>query len=139
MDEPCKTLCDAFARSLVERDFRAAHALLAPWLRPATSPAEIERALDAQLEGLAHPPRSWSVDEGIVGLDDLRTPDPYGPPSAPLPDAITAQNFRGWLSIQLAPEPNVHEEQNVCCDVWLVAVECEGSLLVGYFEPWEAS
>ena len=38
-----------------------------------------------------------------------------------------------------APAEDVHEEQNVCYDVWLLAVEHDGALRIGYFEPWEAS
>ncbi|RIL05772.1 MAG: hypothetical protein DCC71_09140 [Proteobacteria bacterium] len=139
MDAKCRALCETLARAIVARDFAAAHALFAPWLRSALSPAEIQAAVDAQSEGLAHPPRSWTLDEGVVGLDELRTPDPYGPPSSPLSDRITHDDFRGWLQIQFAPDPSVHDEQNVCFDVWLVAVEHEGTFLVGYFEPSEAT
>jgi len=139
LNPACQALCDALGARLVARDFEGVHALLAPWLQSATSPAELRDAIDAAGEGLAHPPRSWTADEGLVGLEDLRKPDPYGPPSRPLPAEITPGNFRGWLSIQLAPEAAVHEEQNVCFDVWLVAVEHEGSLRVGYLEPWEAT
>jgi hypothetical protein len=139
MDAECKSLCDAMARSIVARDFDGAHAPLAPWLRSSVIPSEIQRMLDAQNEGLTHPPHSWTVGEGVVDLDELRRPDPYGPPSSALPDQITPANFKGWLHIQFAPEPSVHEEQNVCYDVWLVAVEHEGSCLASYFEAWEAT
>ena len=137
MNTDTKSLCEAFARSIVERDFDGVYALLAPWLRATTSPSEIQRVLDAQNEGLAHPPHSWTTGEGLADLEELRTPDPYGPPSVALPDEITPAKFRGWLYVQFAPEPSVHDEQNVCYDVWLVAVEHDGSLQVGYFEPWE--
>jgi hypothetical protein len=139
MDAACGNLCDALARAIVERDFESARALLAPWLLATTTASAIQHAVDAQNEGLAHPPHSWTVDEGIVGLDDLREPDPYGPPSTALPDEITPVNFRGWFNIQFAPEPSVHEEQNVCYDVWLAAVEHDGALRVGHFEAWEAT
>lgn len=139
MDSDCKALCDAFAQAIVERDFEEAHALLAPWLRSALSPGQIEQLVDAQNEGLQHRPASWQADEGVAGLDELRRPDPYGPPTRALPGEITRANFKGWLSIQLVPDSGVHEEQNVCYDVWLAAVDVEGSCLVGYFEPWEAT
>jgi hypothetical protein len=139
MDSDCKELCDALGRAIVGRDFAAVHALLAPWLRAALGPGEIERLLDAQSEGLAHPPASWVAGEGLADLEELRRPDPFGPPTQALPPEITPASFRGWLHVQLVPDPAVHEEQNVCYDVWLVAVEHEGSCLVGYLEPWEAT
>jgi hypothetical protein len=138
MDSDSRSLCEALARAIVERDFDGAHALFAPWLRATVSPTDIQQTVDDRSAELPHPPHSWTTDEGLVGLDDLREPDPYGPPSRPLPDQITAGNFRGWFSIQLAPDPAVHDEQNVCYDVWLAAVEHDGALKVGYFEPWEA-
>jgi hypothetical protein len=99
--------------------------------------------LDANAEGVAMDAACKSLCDAlaraIVGLEDLREPDPYGPPSAALPDEITPLNFRRWLNIQLAPEPSVHEEQNVCYDVWLAAVDHDGALRVGYFEAWEPS
>ena len=139
METKCEDLCNALAKCIVARDFRGAHSLLVPWYRSTVTPSEIERMVDAQNEGLAHPPHSWTVGEGMVDLDDLRTPDPYGPPSRALPDQITPANFKGWLHIQFAPKPSFHEEQNVCYDLWLVAVEHEGSSMVGYFEAWEAT
>src|SRR5262245_14313150 len=127
------------ARCIVERDFAGAHALLAPWLRRTLSPSEIERRVDAKSEGLEHAPHAWSVDEGRVDLYDLRQSGDYGPPSDPLADEITGANFRGWLCIQFVPEPAVQDDQNVCYDLWLVAVEHHGRLCVGYLEAWEAT
>jgi hypothetical protein len=139
MDGDCKELCEALARAIVARDFEAAHALFAPWLRAATDPGEIAGLVDAQNEGLPYPPASWSVGEGLASLEELHRPDPWGPPTRALPDEITPANFRGWFHVQLAPDAAVHEQQNVCFDVWLAAVSVEGSCLVGYFEPWEAT
>lgn len=139
MDADSRSLCDAWAKAIIERDFDTAHALLAPWLRAAVSPAEIQQTIDDRNAELPHPPRSWTADEGLIGLDDLRVPDPFGPPSQPLPEQITPRNFRGWFSIQLVPDRSVHDEQNACYDVWLAAVEQDGLLRVGYFEPWEAT
>lgn len=139
MDKHCAALCDSLAACIVKRDFAGAQALLAPWLRATLSADDLEAMVDAAADGLAHPPHDWSADTGLAGLEDLREPDPYGPPSRPLPPEVTATNFRGWLSIQFAPAPAVHEEQNVCYDLWLVAVEHEGRVLAGYVEAAEAS
>ena len=139
MDGKCKALCDKLADCIVQRDFKGVHALLAPWLQATLGPSEIEEMVDTANEGLSHPPHAWTIDEGLVGLEDLREPDDFGPPSGKLAKAITEDNFRGWLSIQFTPDPSVHEEQNVCFDIWLVAVEHNGAVLAGYLEAAEAS
>jgi hypothetical protein len=139
MDPRCDALCEHLARAVVARDFTGAQAVLAPWLRTTLGPAALEAHLDAANEGLTHPPHSWTIGEGLSELSDLRKPDPYSPPTKPLPREITDANFRGWLSIQFAPEPAVHDEQNICYDLWIVAVEHEGAVVAGYLEAWEAS
>ena len=139
MESRCKDLCNKLAKCIVTRDFDGAHALLAPWLRSTLSPSAIERMVDAQNEGLVYPPLAWSLGEGILDLEDLRTPDPYGPPSQAISEEIQNENFRGWLHIQFVPDPAVHDEQNVCYDLWLAAVELEGKIVVGYLEAAEAT
>ena len=138
MDEKCKALCDSMAKCIADRDFNGAHSLLAPWSRATTSADEIQRMVDDAGEGLL-PPREWSLDEGMLELDDLRKPDPLGPPSKGLPKEVSAQNYRGWLCIQFRPKPTDGEDQNICFDVWLAAVEHDGIYRVGYIEAWEAS
>ncbi len=88
---------------------------------------------------MPHPPRIWTLDVGMADLDDLRNLTPYGPPSQAISEQTTVLNFRGWFCIQLAPEASVHEEQNVCYDLWIVAVEVGGSCLVGYVETAESA
>ena len=138
MNASCKSLCDAFANAIVKRDFERAHSLLAPWLKQTMNPSEIQRMVDAENEGLEHQPHSWNAWDVMLELGDLQ-PDPYGPPSRPIPNQITQKNFKGWLQIQFAPESSVHDVQNVCYDIWLAAVEHDDSLLVGYFEAWETT
>lgn len=139
MDRECTDLCEKLARSIVARDYNGVHALLAPWLQAQLSPSDIQRMIDAASEGLEHPARSWTLDEGMVGLEELREPDGYGPPSQSISREINANNYRGWLSILFEPDPSVHEEQNVCFELWLAAVEHNGVLKAGYLEAVEPS
>jgi hypothetical protein len=138
MDKRCADFCDNLAGLIVKQDFAGAHALLSPWLRTSMTPADIQAMVEAANEGMEYPPQGWSVDEGLAELADLQEPDPYGPPSKKISKQITTDNFRGWLSIQFAPDPSVHDEQNVCFDLWLIAVEHDGSILAGYLEASEA-
>lgn len=139
MNDQCEALCEQLARCIVEKDFDGVHALLAPWLRDSISPTQIREMVDTVSEGLAHPPHTWTIDEGMAELADLRKPDGYGPPSQGISTEITDGNFRGWLSILFAPEPSVYEEQNVCYELWVVAIEHNGRVLAGYLEAAEAS
>ena len=137
MDTKAQAMCDALARHIVDRRFEDAHRLLSPWLRDTMTADDLQRMIDAANEGLPAP-RAWTIDEGFLGVDDLREADPYGPPSEPVSPNVTAENFRGWLCIQFKPEPS-GDDANVCFDLWLAAVEERGICLAGYVEAAEAS
>jgi hypothetical protein len=138
MDAKCKALADAVGKHVVDREFAELLDLFAPWLSELFSAADLEDMLDAAGDGLPAP-ASFAADEGVMELAELRTPSDYGPPSRPLSDKITDANFRGWISVQFAPDPKHSEECNVCYDVWMAMVEHEGELCIGYFEAAEAS
>ena len=138
MDSQAQALCDALAKHIVDRRFTDSHELLAPWVRDAMTAADLQRMIDAANEGLPAP-RTWTVDEGFLGVDDLREADPYGPPSEPVSAKVTTDNFRGWLCIQFKPEASEDDDANVCFDLWLAAVEESGVCRVGYVEAAEAS
>lgn len=136
MDDRCRELAHRVGRRVVDRDWAGLCELFTPWLR--TSAADVEEMVDIQNDGLPAP-ASFSVDEGICDLAELREPAEYGPPSMQLASEITDANFRGWISIQFQPDPKHEDECNVCFDVWLVVVEHQGAYRVGYFEAAEAS
>jgi hypothetical protein len=138
MDDKSRALCDALARHIVDRNFGGAHALLAPWLRASMTPADIEQMCDEAGRGLPAP-QEWTLDEGFLEVDDLRSPDPYGPPSKAVSDQVTKENYRGWMCIQLKPTESAVDDPNVCYDVWLAVVDQNGAHAVAYFEPAEAS
>jgi hypothetical protein len=136
MESKCEALCEALAKHIVAQDFIKAHSLLAPWLRAAMKPSEIERIIIEAGAGLPAP-RAWKLDEGLCELDDLRKPDSFGPPSKPISKEITEDNYKGWLCIQFTPGAADDEEANVCFDLWLAAVEIGGINFVGYLEAAE--
>ena len=136
MDKESRILADKIGQCIVDRDFSAARALLAPWLNQ--TEADLARMIDQANEGLAQP-KSWTVDEGVADLATLRKPDDLGPPSKPLPQQITTANFRDWICVQFQPDPDNEEGFNVCFDLWLAVVRHEGTYSVGYLEAWEAT
>jgi hypothetical protein len=133
MDAACQSLCNAFAERVVARDFAGAHALLAPWVQAEHSPAALERMFDDAGADLP-PPREWSLDSGVMEVDDLRVADEYGPPSQPISDQVTAANYRGWHCIEFKPGEN-DDDYDACFDLWLAAVELDAGYRIGFLEP----
>lgn len=127
MEPKCEALCDALAQRVVERNFSGAHALLAPWLQAAMTPADLERMVDQAAEGQARA-RAWTLDEGFLGVEDL----------GDAPGEITGDNYRGWLCIQFNPGQSAEDERNASFDLWLAAVEDDGEYRVGHLEPADA-
>ena len=138
MDAKCKALASAVGKHVVDREFPELLDLFAPWLAEEFSAADLEDIADAACDGLPAP-ATFTVDEGSMELEELRTPSDFGPPSRALSDRITEAAFRGWISIQFAPDPKHFDECNVCYDVWMAIVEHEGELCIGYFEAAEPS
>lgn len=123
MEAKCETLCDALAKRVVDKNFSGAHELLAPWLKTAMTPADLERMVSSASAG-APPARTWTLDEGFLGVDDLGAPD-----------EITQENYRGWLCIQFNPGEATGDGS---FDLWLAAVEHDGDYRVGLLEAAEA-
>jgi hypothetical protein len=136
MDRNCESLCETLAKHIVARDFDKAHALLAPWLRAAIKPSDIRTMIQEAGEGLPAP-AAWTLDEGLAEFEDLRKANEYGPPSEPVSNEITAQNYKGWLCIQFTPGEAEGDEPNACFDLWLAVVEIGGVHCVGYLETAE--
>src|SRR5262249_22686444 len=114
----------AFAQAIVDGDFDAAHALLAPWLQRDVSPPVLRAVLTRELiDGTA--PADFDVSGNSSTLDDLREHyrehhdddrsrtfasvesfGAWGPPSIHIADEITPQNFRQWMAIEFTPDPD---------------------------------
>lgn len=119
MEHKCEVLCDALAKRVVEKNFSEVHALLAPWLQQSMTPSDIEHLVkDASAE--AGSARTWTLDEGFLGVDDLGGSK-----------EITPDNYRGWLCIQFNPGEG-HDGGSF--DLWFAAVETDGDYRVGLIE-----
>jgi hypothetical protein len=116
-------LCDALAKRVVEKNFAGAHELLAPWLQTEMSPNDIEHLVSDAAAGSATA-RTWTLDEGFLGVEDLGAPG-----------EITKDNYRGWLCIQFNPGEGPGMGS---FDLWLAAVEHNGDYRVGLIEAAES-
>lgn len=131
MDDALRELGGAFARAVIDEDFDRAHGLLARWLQPEYPPERLRAWVDESREELPYP-GAFEVDGNSSTLADLRKPHEVDLPTQPIPEEVTEENFRKWMCIQFQPEDD--DEFDACFDMWLVAVEHEGELRIGYFE-----
>ncbi len=132
MNEAHKTLAGDFARKIINRDYRGARELLAPWLRDALSEADLKSVIEDASKELPFP-GAFSLDSNSCTLDDLEV-DPYSPPTKPLPPQITPENFRQWMVIEFKPDPELETGYDACFDLWMALVDLDG-LKIGYLEP----
>ena len=144
-----------FAQAVVDEDFSAAHARLAPWLRRQVTPQRLHRILHAaMIDGVA--PGEFSTGGNNSTVDELRahyreyhkdddsrtlaTTDDFGAwgqPSIYIANEITPANFRQWMWIELAPDPEEEADVDFCLKLWLIVVELEGAMVIGHLEPGE--
>ena len=138
MDANARILADALAQHVVDRNFAAARELFAPWLQARVAAAEFEGIMDRANEGLP-PPRSWTLDENTVRLDELRETSRFRAPNAPMPAEVTNANYRGWICVQFVPDPDNEEGFDSCFDLWIAAVQDGPGCKVGHFLALGAS
>jgi hypothetical protein len=139
MEEAHKQLAGEFARAVIARDFEAAGALFAPWLRETTPPERLRELVEEQLREMMQYaavdeltyPVDFDVDGNSSTIDSLREPRSYAP-DRPIPEEVTRENFRKWLCIQFLAGDDV--DVDAWFDFWAAVVETDGRLALGYFE-----
>jgi hypothetical protein len=144
-----------FAKTLIDGDYAAAHALLTPWLQQQVTAAQLESIIKKEfIADLA--PVDFAVSGNDSTLDELREHyaeyhendasrtlatvesfGDWGPPSIHIADEITPANYRQWLSIELTPEEDNEFGLDFILRLWLIVVEVEGGMRVGHLEPGE--
>ena len=142
MREEYTEFAEKFARTIVEEDFEAAHALFAPWLRAEISPAgfraEIEKWLREmneiwEIDELIFPD-DFSVSHNSSTLESLKA-DPGWRAPRRISESVTDENFRGWMVIHFMPdEADERVELDGWFDFWFILVETGGELRIGFFE-----
>jgi hypothetical protein len=146
MKEAYKEFAERFAQTIVDEDFDAAHKFFAPWLQAAMPAAEFRAVLENRLremneiweiEELIFPDR-FAIDGNSSDLAGLREASDWRAPRK-ISDAVTNENFRQWLVIQFMPdETDARVEFDAWFDFWLILVETDGALRIGFFELEDA-
>lgn len=151
----------AFAQAVIARAFGRAEAMLAPWVRDALPEGGLREVIeltldeepDVSLFTLTPIPidKPASMREAVADLAEedrgrtLATTDGLGaengPPSYPIPDELTAKNFRGCWRIEFQPDEELAEDLDDDIDysfALYVAVVADGAdCAIGYLEPMD--
>jgi hypothetical protein len=144
-----------FAQAVVDGDYKTAHGHLAPWLRRLVTPRKLQSIIKKEfIDGTA--PADFTTSGNDTTLDDLRAHyreyhkddaartlataksfGEWGPPSIHIADDVTAANYRQWMSIEFAPDPDSGSELDYCLRLWVIVVEVDGAMVIGHLEPGE--
>jgi hypothetical protein len=129
------TFLDRLGRAVVAGEFAVAYAMLAGWLQKSMTLDDFQSQIVEQCREIADiwdlsqtaSPERFEVSQGDMSLDQLEQD------SMDLPQEVTYDNFRGWACIQFQPDGEEDPEFGYF-DWWLLVVEVDGELRVGYFQ-----
>ena len=133
---------DGFAAAVVARDFDRAHGCLASWLGRTVSADELRRIVEDEVHVTAEAagappdvfPATYEIGWNASTLASLREPRSYALVRA-IAEEVTDENFRQWMKVQF--QPGLDEDGldiDAYFDLWMVVVDEDGRLAVGYFE-----
>lgn len=136
---------ERFARAIIAKDYRAAHACFADWLKRQVSEASLQAAIEKQLGEIAEAaeldqivyPEDFSLSGNSCTLEDVRKDRSgiYGiEPTCDVSPEMTEANFRHWMVIQFLPAEDADIDVDAWMDFWAAMVEVDGQYLIGYFE-----
>lgn len=143
LEKPYRQFAETFAAKIIDSDFVAAHEMLAPWLMRSVTPEQLRRLIQKEvqevaeaneLEGDLHP-SSYEIDSNICTLRDLKAAPSYKEPRH-IAEEINEENFRQWMVIQFQPSEQEQDELGIDAwlDWWMMLVDVQGELRIGFFE-----
>jgi hypothetical protein len=154
-DRKVEKLTSDLARALIEDDYDAAHAFLAPWLQRQVTATQLRSIVkkefladlppidfvasgnDSTLAELREHYAEYHESDASRTLATVESFGDWGPPSIYVAAEITPANFRQWLSIDLTPDPDNEFGLDFILRLWLIAVDVDGTMKVGHLEPGE--
>ena len=144
-DEAARAVMEAFARAIITRDYPAAHACFADWLKQQVSEERLRAAIEKQLAEIAEAaelerviyPEDFRLDGNSCTLADVREDRSglYGiEPVCAVSLEMTEANFRRWMMIEFLPAEGADIDVDAWMDFWAAVVEVGGQHRIGYFE-----
>jgi hypothetical protein len=138
-----------------QKNFKEARALLAPWLQKQVTAKQLQTVIsnnmiedvapddctaignDSTLEELRSHYREYHKDDPARMLTTTTEFGTWGPPSVFIANEITDSNFRQWMWIDFTPDPESDTMVDFCLRVYVIVVELNGEMKIGYVEPGE--
>ena len=151
MDQRIRSFGEMLSQTAISRDWVKVHQLLAPWLRARSSASDVQEFFESDYANTLrandiqdlHFPEIAQIDGNSSSLSSLREAPSWQPRGRPIPEEVNEANFRQWMNIQLKCSESQAEELDLdfLTDIWLVVVELEEGLRVGYWShnPYEGS
>lgn len=150
-----ESFINAFAQAVVGQSFDRAEKMLAPWIRGMLPVGGLKRvvriargdnppAAEFELGELPHNDvaemrekvEEYADEEGDRSLTSFDgSGGMYGPPSFPIPDELTDDNFRGCWHIEFQPDEDVDADVDYSYAFYVALVADGQELKVGYLEP----
>jgi hypothetical protein len=132
-----------FANLIIKSDYSAAYQMLAPWLQINITQEqlcwlirqEIQAVAEAnELEG-EYQPTHYELDSNSCTLQNLKQDYSYRI-ARQIADEITEQNYRQWMVIQFQPTEQQQYDLGIDAwlDWWMLLVDVDGELKIGFFE-----
>jgi hypothetical protein len=142
MKEEYKEFAQKFAQTMVDEDFKAAHAFFAPWLQKEISPENFRAQIEKWLREINEVwcieelifPDAFDIDGNSSTLSSLKEKESWREPRK-FSDEVTEENFRRWMVIEFLPgAADERIELDGWFDFWFALIETGGELRIGFFE-----
>jgi hypothetical protein len=125
------TVAAQFGRSIVNRDFDAAYALLTDGFRSSTPFASFRQTF-AGAEANSTAPDVFECR--VSGLTQKELWALLATEGKWLPAEVDPATFRQWIVIKFAPGPDQETDRNAGYDCWIMVVRENDQDRIGYFE-----
>ena len=152
-----ESFLNAFAQAVVAQSFDRAEKMLSSWVKsalpvgglkrvvrlaradnPPAAVFELEELPDDDLVSMRQSVAEYAEEEGDRSLATTDgTGGAYGPPSYPIPDEITDDDFRGCWQIEFQPDEDADSDVDYSYAFYLALVADGKELKIGYLEPVE--
>ena len=144
-----------FGQAVIKKKFKDACALLAPWLQKQVTAKQLQTIVtqnmiedvapddcvamgnDSTLEELQSHYREYYKDDRTRTVTTTKEFGTWGVPSVFIDDEITESNFRQWMWLDFTPDPESDAQVDYCLRLYLIVVEVDNTMKIGYIEPGE--
>jgi hypothetical protein len=122
--------------AVVQRDFSGAHGMLTEWLQESVTADELRNQIGKKLGEISEAvgleetgyPKRYEIGEGDITVEELREE------FEEMPQEVTDENFRQWVVLNFLPGEDEDAGVDAWLGWWLLLVDCDGELKVGFYQ-----